>query len=292
MRSRYKFVLIIVILALIAVLSLLFYMQKNMINKFSSETQRLELIFDKDSESLKTILAEEEYISEKYLFKIENSTDNNKRILLIEKDKYNKDEFFKDKFIDYLKIRLNDIDALDVDSIETRDYSNSSRVLSEFNKGTKLLIAILGFIVIIIFLVGRIKTIIYNVRTDLGIYYVKEIIRNKTVEILEELIKLVILFFGGIFLLQWIIKLKFNIPRMYLPPNDIFDFKFYSDLSSSFMPALSNYGNLYNDTLNKVKLLMMAIAIIGIIILVCILIIFKKDIQKQINKESLSENKE
>ena len=109
------------------------------------------------------------------------------------------------------------------------------------------------------------------VKKELEIYYLKEIIYLRISEILEEAIKLVLLIFGGIFLLQWVIKFQFNIPGKYLPINYIFDFEFYQTLTDSIKINLSSYGYFYDMTLNKVKLLTLAFFILGIITFVLII---------------------
>ncbi|MDU5080055.1 ABC transporter permease [Tissierella carlieri] len=197
-----------------------------------------------------------------------NNLDNYISIISIQKPASIEDEFYKDKFIDYLKFRIPEINK---EALNIMDYSDTNRVLMEWHRGTKLFIVSLLFILIAIIFLRRIKMINRCVKKELEIYYLKEIIYLRISEILEEAIKLVLLIFGGIFLLQWVIKFQFNIPGKYLPINDIFDFEFYQTLTDSIKINLSSYGYFYDMTLNKVKLLTLAFFILGIITFVLII---------------------
>jgi putative ABC transport system permease protein len=191
-----------------------------------------------------------------------NSLNNYISIISIQKPANSKEEFFKEKFIDYLKFRIPDLNE---EMLNIMDYSDTNRVLIEWHRGTKLFIASLSFILIATIFLKKIKIINKHVKKDLEIYYPKEIISLRVNEILEEAIKLVLLIFGGIFLLQWIIKFQFNIPGKYLPANDIFDFKFYRTLKNPVKMNISSYGYFYDITLDKVKLLTLGFFILAII---------------------------
>ena len=191
-----------------------------------------------------------------------NSLNNYISIISIQKPANSKEEFFKEKFIDYLKFRIPDLNE---EMLNIMDYSDTNRVLIEWHRGTKLFIASLSFILIATIFLKKIKIINKHVKKDLEIYYPKEIISLRVNEILEEAIKLVLLIFGGIFLLQWIIKFQFNIPGKYLPANDIFDFKFYRALNNPIKMNISSYGYFYDITLDKVKLLTLGFFILAII---------------------------
>ena len=186
------------------------------------------------------------------------------------------EEFFKEKFIDYLKFKIPELNE---EVLNIADYSDTNRILIEWHRTTKLFIASLLFILIVMVCTRRIKTINRWIKKDLEIYYLREIIHLRITEILEETIKLVLLIFGGIFLLQWIIKFQFNIPGKYLPVDDIFNFKFYQTLADSIKISPSSYGYFYDLTLNKVKLLTLAFFILGIITFVLII--------KMINNKAL-----
>lgn len=259
MRNKKRIALLV---GFILILSLMYFFQKSLIDNFSLEPERLELFFHKEDEILDLILAEEEYISEEYKMVYEYEEDNNIAIISIEKPKGIEDEFFKDKFIDYLRFKIPELDER---FLEVVDYSNSNRVLIEWHRGAKLFASFLLFILIVIILVGRIRGINIRAKKDLEIYYPREIINLRISEILEETIKLVLLFFGAIFLLQWIIKFQFNIPGRYLPTDDIFDFEFYKTLNNSMKMNLSSYGDFYNMTLDKVKLLTFGLLILSTI---------------------------
>ncbi|WP_352419246.1 hypothetical protein [Proteiniborus sp.] len=269
---------IALIAGFILILSAMFFFQKSIIDEFTLNPERLELYFHKESEILSAILAEEEYITEKYTVayeEMENNSNNNAFIISIQKIANNEDEFFKDKFIDYLKIKIPYIDE---DTLNIRDYSNNNRVLAEWHKGTKLFIASLLFVLLVIIFIRKVKIIKNHVKEELKIHYIKEVIKLRISEILEEAIKLVVLMFGGIFLLQWIIKFQFNIPGKYLPANDIFDFKFYQNLSNATKMGLSSYGCLFDSTLNKVKLLSLGIFILGTITLLVTIRAFNNEL--------------
>lgn len=191
-----------------------------------------------------------------------NSLNNYTSIISIQKPTSSEEEFFKEKFIDYLRFRNPELNE---ETLNIRDYSDTNRVLIELHRGTKLFIAFLLFILIGVIFIRRIKFINKSIKKDLETYYLKEIIYLRASEILEEAIRLVLLIFGGIFLLQWIIKFQFNIPGKYLPVNDIFDFEFYQLLNSHIKTNLSSYGHLYNITLDRVKMLTLGFAILSLI---------------------------
>lgn len=256
---------IALIAGFIVILSAIFFFQKSIIDELSLNPERVELFFDKESEISSAILAEEEYISERYTVAYEemkNNSDNHAFIISIQKIANNEDEFFKDKLVDYLKLKIPHIHE---ETLNIRDYSDNNTVLAEWHKGTELFIASLLFILLVIFFIRRIKIIKNRVKEEIKIYYLKEMIKLRISEILEEAIKLVVLMFGGIFLLQWIIKFQFNIPGKYLPAYDIFDFKFYQTLSDTTEMSLSSHGYLYDSTLNKVRLLTLGLFVLGII---------------------------
>lgn len=262
MRNKKRIILVAV---LIIILLVMFFFQKSLITDFSLEPERLELSFDLNSEILPLVLSEEQYITERYDIDYEyekDNLDNYISIISIQKSIGAPDEFFKEKFIDYLKFKITELDE---EELKIVDYSDTTRVLMEWHRGTKLFIASLLFMLIAIILIRRIKVINKGAKKDLEIYYFKEIFHLKTSEILEEAIKLALLIFSGIFLLQWIIKFQFNIPGKYLPPTDIFDFEFYRILNNPIKMNLSSYGYLYDITLNKVKLLTLGFFILGII---------------------------
>ena len=361
---------IIFILGFIVILAIMFFFQKSLMSP-----ERVELSFDKDSETLPLILAEEQYISERYKYTLhiekntvlnekpltvigidknyyelgsiefiyeENSFPNENQIIISDRlakemdvgvnpigknieiegknyeiintyktkgssifiknrrdiayidyeyaknNLYNyisiisiqkpvgNEEFFKEKFIDYLKFKIPELNE---EVLNIADYSDTNRILIEWHRTTKLFIASLLFILIVMVCTRRIKTINRWIKKDLEIYYLREIIHLRITEILEETIKLVLLIFGGIFLLQWIIKFQFNIPGKYLPVDDIFNFKFYQTLADSIKISPSSYGYFYDLTLNKVKLLTLAFFILGIITFVLII--------KMINNKAL-----
>ena len=81
---------IIFILGFIVILAIMFFFQKSLINEFSLSPERVELSFDKDSETLPLILAEEQYISERYKYTLhieKNTVLNEKPLTVIGIDK-------------------------------------------------------------------------------------------------------------------------------------------------------------------------------------------------------------
>ncbi|MBU5427544.1 hypothetical protein KQI41_14240 [Tissierella pigra] len=281
---------IILIIVLIFILSAIFLYQKSLITDFSLKPERVELLFDMNREILPFILLEEQYISEKYDIRYEyekDNLDNHIYIISIQKTVNIEDEFFKDRFIDYLKIRVPEIDE---ETLNITDYSDTNRILMEWHKGIKLFIVSLLFILIAIILVRRIKVIIKSVKKELKIYYFKEIIHLRISQILEEAIKLVLLIFSEIFLLQWIIKFQFNIPGRFLPVNDIFDREFYRNINNTTKVNLSSYGDFYNMTLYKVRLLTFGFLILGILTFLLIITMFNSKEPKggdEIGKSSI-----
>lgn len=267
---------IVLIVVLILILIAIFFFQKGLITDFLMKEERLELSFDMNNKTLPYILLEEEYISERYNIGYEDTKDkigNYFSIISIKKPINSEEEFFKEKFIDYLKFK---IPYLNEEDLNITDYSHSNRILIEWHRVAKLFIASLLFILIVITLLRRIKIINKYLKKDLEIYYLKELMHLRLSEILEETIKLVLIVFGGIFLLQWIIKFQFNIPGKYLPANDIFYFKFYGMLSEGIKLNMSSYGSFYNSTLFKVKLLTLGFIIISLIVFLLLISIQNK----------------
>lgn len=271
---------IILIVTLLVILFSIFFIQKRLIDDFSLKPERIELSFDVNSEMIIYILSEEEYISERYKIGYEygrNNLENDISIIFIKKPIGSEEEFFKEKFIDYLKLKIPNLNE---EKLNIVDYSQTNRVLTEWNRAITLFITSLLFILIAIIFFKRIKIINKSLKKDLELYYLKEIINLRMTEILEETIKLVLLIFGGIFLLQWIIKFQFNILGKYLPTNDIFDFNFYQMRNKSIEMNLSSYGHIYDMTLNKVMLLTLGFFTIGIVtFLLIVKIINNKELE-------------
>lgn len=260
----------LLILLFTTILIITFFFQKKLIDKFSMEPERLELKFKINDEVISFILAEEEYIVEKYSLGYEEYVDEEIIMVSIQKLNNIEDEFFKDRFVDYIKLK---IPQLEQEQLNMIDYSNTIRILKAWYDGTKLLLACQLFILTMIILTKRIKIINKYVKKDLIRYYPEEIIKVRTNAILEDVIRLSLLIFIGIFLLRWIINLQFNIPGNYLPANNIFDFNFYRSISNVRKTNLSNYGNLYYNILNKVRLFTLGSCILSSI---TFLLIIKK----------------
>lgn len=257
----------LILTGLILILSILFFFQKRLIDDFSLKEERFEISLHENNKILSNILSEEGYITERYNMEYEyteNELGNQTCIISILKPLDSEEVFFKEKFIDYLKFRIPEINE---EMIDIRDYSQANTVLMEWYRGTMFFIAFLLFILIVIIFIRRIKSAYKFIKKELEMCYLREILTLRISEILEESIKLVLLIFGGIFMLQWIIKFQFNIPGRYLPVSDIFDFKFYRGLSSSTKVYTSNYGHFYDLTLDRVRLITLGFFIISIITL-------------------------
>lgn len=255
----------LILTGLILILFTLFFFQKILIDDFSSKEERLEISIPENNKILSSILSEEKYITERYNMEYEyteNEGGNRTCIISILKPLDSEEAFFKEKFIDYLKFRIPEINE---EILDIRDYSRSNTVLMEWHRGTKFFMVFLLFILIVIIFIRRIKVINKFIKKELDMHYLREILNLRISEILEESIKLALLIFGGIFILQWVIKFQFNIPGRYLPVSDIFDFKFYKGLSSFTKVYTSNYGHFYDLTLDRVRLITLGFFIISII---------------------------
>lgn len=256
---------IILLIVLVSLLSGMFFIQKNLVISFATKPERLELSFESKDEILSYLLEEKEYISE--LYNISNEygmsyQENIVSIISIEKPINSGDEFFKEKFIDYLRLRNPDLNE---ELLNVTDYSHANTIIMEWHRASKFFIASILFILIVVIFIRRIQSLNKYLKYELKMYYLKEVIQLRTIEILEESIKLVLLLFVGLFLLQWIIKFQFNIPGKYLPVSNIFDFEFYR-MTQKMKLTFSNYGNIYNSILFKVKLLTLGNIIISIFI--------------------------
>lgn len=148
--------------------------------------------------------------------------------------------FFNERLKEYI---LQGIPYIDLDSENIYNYTDYSMIISQFFKSSVFIIEFLGFAFITIIIFRKLKDYRKQYRIQLNDYYIKEIIYKNVDTILIETIKIVLLSFLWIIILRLVINFKFDIPGRVLPPDDIFDFKFYAGL---FAKQRSYYkGGIY-----------------------------------------------
>ncbi len=135
--------------------------------------------------------------------------------------------FFNERLKEYI---LQGIPYINLNPANIYDYTDYSMIISQFFKSSVFIIEFLGFVFITIIIFRKLKDYRKQYRIQLNDYYTKEIIYKNMDTILIEAIKIVLLVFLWIIILRLVINFKFDIPGRVLPPDDIFDFKFYAGL--------------------------------------------------------------
>lgn len=156
--------------------------------------------------------------------------------------------FFREKLQEYISSKIPDIE---LNKLNIYDYMDSPSVISQFFYGLIFVGELLLFSFITVTLIKKIKTYKRCYKEELQINYGYEIFSKNLTDILFEMIIMTLLIFLWIFLIRFLISFKFEIPGRVLPADDIFDFKFFFSLYSSFKPsnAVSCYGQLYKGLL-------------------------------------------
>lgn len=75
--------------------------------------------------------------------------------------------------------------------------------------------------------------------------------------VLLQILKTLLLIFLWIFLLRLILEFKLSTPSRFLPPTDIFDFKFYSRIENilreEYGKTVAGYGKIYANIMRVTK---------------------------------------
>jgi len=156
------------------------------------------------------------------------------------------ERFFTEKFAEELSLYTG---AENYKNCRIEDMTKSKDIISQFLTGYIFIIQLLLFIFICRLFISDFKHYFHRYKVESEKKYLGEIISQNTTEILITTIKWTVMVFASIFLVRRIIDFQFYVPGKYLPPDYIFDFKFYSGtfLQKTEIPSMliSNYQNLY-----------------------------------------------
>lgn len=164
----------------------------------------------------------------------------------------NRQNFIKEKLFEDIGLMLNG-EA----EIKIIDFTDSRKNLSKYYYGFIFLTEIAVFIFIMVYFIYSFKLYMKRYRVGIRRKYVKELIWENLTAILLETLKMVILIFIWVFLLRSILEFKLSTPSRFLPPTDIFDFKFYSQIRKLFNEeygkTAAGYGKYYINLLRVAK---------------------------------------
>lgn len=163
--------------------------------------------------------------------------------------------FFEEELREYFTENVGYMDNIYID-----DYTDYSIIISQFQRGMVFISEFLLFIFFSVVFVRRLRLYGAELKNRLKFQYMNEILSENVSSILIELIKLIMLLFICIFLLQHIIDFQFKIPGRLLPIENIFDFEFYRELILSFRehPVANLYEYMYRSALKVSELCLTA----------------------------------
>lgn len=184
------------------------------------------------------------------------------------------ERFFTEKFAEELSLYTG---AENYKNYRIEDMTKNKDIISQFLTGYIFIIELLLFIFICRLFIWDFKHYFYRYKVESKKKYLGEIISQNTTEILITTIKWTVMVFASVFLVRRIIGFQFYVPGKYLPPDYIFDFKFYSGIFSqkAEIPSMfiSHYQNLYINVFH----LCTVISVVEIFLsLVLYLILWKK----------------
>ena len=164
----------------------------------------------------------------------------------------NRQNFIKEKLFEDIGLMLNG-EA----EIRIIDFTDSRKNLSKYYYGFIFLTEIAVFIFIMVYFIYSFKSYMKRYRVGIRRKYVKELIWENLTAILLETLKMVILIFIWVFLLRSILEFKLSTPSRFLPPTDIFDFEFYSQIrkliNEEYGKTAAGYGKYYIELLRVAK---------------------------------------
>ncbi|QAT61450.1 hypothetical protein EQM13_07590 [Acidilutibacter cellobiosedens] len=156
------------------------------------------------------------------------------------------EKFFAERFAEKFSLYTG---AENYKDYEIKDMTRNKDIISQFLTGYVFIVQLLLFIFICRLFIRDFGLCFDKYRKASEKQYLGEIVSENTTEILITAIKWTVMVFASIFLVRKIIGFQFYVPGKYLPPDYVFDFKFYSgifsqksEISSMF---LSDYKNLY-----------------------------------------------
>lgn len=160
--------------------------------------------------------------------------------------------FIKEKFFEDIKIT-----SKEAEKIKIADFTDSRKNLSKYYYGFIFLFKIAVLILLTVYSIKSIKLNIKKYQIGIKLKYRKEFISENMTMILLEIFKIVLLMFFFTFILREIVEFRLSTPSRFLPPMDIFDFHFYSQieyvLQNQYEKAAAGYGKIYMSLMQIAK---------------------------------------
>jgi hypothetical protein len=165
----------------------------------------------------------------------------------------NRKNFVKEKFFEDVKI----ISTEEQEEIKIADFTESKRNLSKYYYGFIFIFEIIVLILLTVYLIKSIKLNIKKYQFGTKRKYGKELLSGNMTIVLLQILKTLLLIFLWIFLLRLILEFKLSTPSRFLPPTDIFDFKFYSRIENilreEYGKTVAGYGKIYTNLMRVTK---------------------------------------
>ncbi|SCL96173.1 ABC transporter permease [Sporanaerobacter sp. PP17-6a] len=165
----------------------------------------------------------------------------------------NRKNFVKEKFFEDVKI----ISTEEQEEIKIADFTESKRNLSKYYYGFIFIFEIIVLILLTVYLIKSIKLNIKKYQFGTKRKYGKELLSGNMTIVLLQILKTLLLIFLWIFLLRLILEFKLSTPSRFLPPTDIFDFKFYSRIENilreEYGKTVAGYGKIYANIMRVTK---------------------------------------
>lgn|GEM_PF-5140791 len=165
----------------------------------------------------------------------------------------NRKSFITEKFYEDIKIILEE----EQEEIKIADFTESNRNLSKYYYGFIFLFEVVALIFITVYLIKSIKLNIKKYQFGTKRKYGKELLSENLTIVLLQILKTLLLIFLWIFLLRLILEFKLSTPSKFLPPMDIFDFQFYSQIGNVFKEeygkTAAGYGKVYANLMRVTK---------------------------------------
>lgn len=247
-NSKIKIILII----LLSVLTLLLFLKQRNIKKESENfPSKIEIIFEEKNEIYQKLIDGRDIIQEKYIM----SETEEKTFYSLEfkpKDTSRKN-FIKERFLEDIQI----ISKEEQEKIKIVDFTESKKNLQKYYYGFIFLFEIAVLIFLAVYLIRSVKLNIKRYKIGTKRKYGKEFLLENLTMVLLEILKLVLLIFLWVFLLRLILEFKLSTPSRFLPPEDIFDFQFYSNIGNVFKEeygkTAGGYGEIYINLMEITK---------------------------------------
>ncbi len=179
----------------------------------------------------------------------------------------NRKKFIKEKFFEDIKM----ISKEEQEKIKIADFTESKKNISKYYYGFIFLFEIAVLIFLTVYLIKSAKLNIKKYKIGTKRKYGKEFLSENMTIVLLQILKTVFLIFLWVFLLRLIAEFKLSTPSRFLPPTDIFDFKFYSQMENIFKEeygkTAAGYGKVYINLMGITKKHFMKLVILLIALL-------------------------